>query len=57
MPHRLTSAASYQNSWGGPGLAGVFAVHSGPGPAVVLALDVQKINELLRERGVERGFL
>ena len=49
MPHRLTSAASYQNSWGGPGLAGVFAGHSGPGLAVVLALDVQKINELLRE--------
>ncbi len=32
-----SSPASYQDSWGGPGLAGVLAVHSGPGLAVVLA--------------------
>ena len=29
--------ASYAHSWGGPSLAGVFAVHSGPGFAVVIA--------------------
>jgi hypothetical protein len=30
--------ASYAHSWGGPSLAGVFAVHSGPGFAVVTAV-------------------
>ena len=29
--------ASYRHSWGGPSLAGVVAVHSGPGAAVLLA--------------------
>jgi hypothetical protein len=28
---------SYQLSWGGPSLAGVFAVHSGPGLVVLIA--------------------
>jgi hypothetical protein len=28
--------ASYQRSWGGPSLAGVFAVHSGPGLVVLI---------------------
>lgn len=28
--------ASYQNDWGGPSLAGVFAVHTGPGAAVIV---------------------
>jgi hypothetical protein len=32
--------ASYHNSWGGPSLAGVFAVHSGPGFAIVIATAV-----------------
>ncbi len=27
--------ASYQQSWGGPSLVGVFLVHSGPGAAIV----------------------
>jgi hypothetical protein len=35
-----SSPASYQNSWGGPSLAGVFAVHSGPGFAVLIAAAV-----------------
>jgi hypothetical protein len=30
-----SSPASYRNDWGGPSLAGVFAVHSGPGLAVL----------------------
>jgi hypothetical protein len=29
--------ASYSKDWGGPSLAGVFAVHAGPGIAVVIA--------------------
>jgi hypothetical protein len=29
--------ASYSRDWGGPSLAGVFAVHAGPGVAVVIA--------------------
>ncbi len=28
--------ASYRNAWGGPSLAGVFAVHSGPAVAILL---------------------
>jgi hypothetical protein len=29
--------ASYHNAWGGPSLAGVFAVHSGPAVAIIVA--------------------
>ncbi len=29
--------ASYRDSWGGPSLAGVFAVHSGPGFVILVA--------------------
>jgi hypothetical protein len=32
--------ASYRLAWGGPSLAGVFAVHSGPGLAVLIAAAV-----------------
>lgn len=32
--------SSYRLSWGGPSLAGVFAVHSGPGLAVLIAAAV-----------------
>ena len=32
--------ASYANSWGGPSLAGVFAVHTGPAVAIVAASAV-----------------
>jgi hypothetical protein len=32
--------ASYRGDWGGPSLAGVFAVHAGPGVAVVIAAIV-----------------
>lgn len=32
--------ASYRDSWGGPSLAGVFAVHTGPGIAVIVAVAV-----------------
>jgi hypothetical protein len=35
-----SSPASYQHSWGGPSLAGVFAVHSGPGLVIVIMMAV-----------------
>jgi len=35
-----SNPASYRHSWGGPSLAGVFAVHSGPGLAIVVAAAV-----------------
>ena len=31
---------SYRNDWGGPSLAGVFAVHSGPAVAIVIAVGL-----------------
>jgi hypothetical protein len=34
------SPATYRSDWGGPSLAGVFAVHSGPGLAVLIAFAV-----------------
>ena len=38
--------ASYRDAWGGPSLAGVFAVHSGPAVLVVLGWTIY----LLRRR-------
>jgi cbb3-type cytochrome oxidase subunit 3 len=35
-----SSPASYQHAWGGPTLAGVFAVHSGPGLIILIAIVV-----------------
>ena len=35
-----SSPASYRLAWGGPSLFGVFAVHTGPGLIVVIALSV-----------------
>lgn len=35
-----SSPASYRLSWGGPSLLGVFAVHSGPALAILIALSV-----------------
>jgi len=32
--------ASYRNDWGGPSLAGVFAVHSGPAAAILIGAGV-----------------
>ena len=32
--------ASYRNDWGGPSLAGVFAVHSGPAVLVMLGWTI-----------------
>lgn len=32
--------ATYRNDWGGPSLAGVFAVHSGPGAAVPIGIGI-----------------
>ena len=35
-----SSPASYRDAWGGPTLAGVFAVHSGPGLIILIATAV-----------------
>jgi hypothetical protein len=40
--------ASYANSWGGPSLAGVFAVHSGPAVAIVAGSVVYLCRRLRR---------
>ncbi len=40
--------ASYANSWGGPSLAGVFAVHSGPALAIVTGSVVYLCRRLRR---------
>lgn len=32
--------ASYRDDWGGPSLAGVFAVHSGPAVLIVIAAGI-----------------
>ena len=49
------SAASYQHSWGGPSLAGVFAVHSGPGLIIVIVLAVW-LYRRFRGRARPRGY-
>lgn len=47
--------ASYRNDWGGPSLAGVFAVHSGPGAAILIgtgAYLLRRWRQGRRARGV-----
>jgi hypothetical protein len=43
--------ASYRNHWGGPSLAGVFAVHSGPAVLAVLGWTIY----LRRRRSTRSG--
>jgi hypothetical protein len=43
--------ASYRNAWGGPSLAGFFAVHSGPAVAVLLGTG----GYLVRRHRARRG--
>ncbi|MBG0813723.1 hypothetical protein [Planomonospora sp. ID82291] len=47
----LSDPATYRNDWGGPGLAGVLAVHCGPG-LVAAALMAWA---LMRRRSRSRG--
>jgi uncharacterized paraquat-inducible protein A len=42
--------ASYQQSWGGPSLAGVFAVHTGPGLIIVIMTAVWLYRRVRRQR-------
>lgn len=42
--------ASYAHSWGGPSLAGVFAVHSGPGFVILIAAAWWLIRRRARNR-------
>jgi hypothetical protein len=44
------SRASYQDSWGGPSLAGVFAVHTGPGLIIVIMTAVWLYRRVRRRR-------
>ncbi len=44
--------ASYRNAWGGPSLAGVFAVHSGPAVAILLGAG----GYLVRRHRARRGL-
>jgi len=44
------SPASYQHSWGGPSLAGVFAVHTGPGLIIVIMTAVWLYRRVQRRR-------
>jgi hypothetical protein len=37
---KYSDPASYRDDWGGPSLAGVFAVHSGPGVLAVLGWTI-----------------
>jgi hypothetical protein len=43
--------ASYRDDWGGPSLAGVFAVHSGPAVLIVIATGIY----LYRRRRVSKS--
>ena len=47
--------ASYASSWGGPTLIGVFAVHSGPGLAILIGLAVSAYR-LRRRRATTLGL-
>ena len=47
---RYDDPASYANSWGGPSLAGVFAVHAGPAVAIVAASALYLIRRRRRNR-------
>jgi hypothetical protein len=47
--------ASYGHSWGGPSLAGVFAVHSGPGFVIVIAASWWLVRRRARNRQKTSG--
>ena len=47
--------ASYRNDWGGPSLAGVFAVHSGPGLAVLIAAGTWLLRRHRGRRRMQHG--
>jgi hypothetical protein len=42
--------ASYRNDWGGPSLAGVFAVHSGPAVAIAVGSVIYAWRRRARSR-------
>jgi hypothetical protein len=45
-----SNAASYRDSWGGPSLAGVFLVHSGPAAVIVIAGAIYAARRWRRSR-------
>ena len=44
--------ASYHLSWGGPSLAGVFAVHTGPAVVILVGAGVYAVRVLRRHRQI-----
>lgn len=42
----MTDSATYRNDWGGPSLAGVLAVHCGPGVLAAMFLYGQVVRRL-----------
>ncbi len=46
--------ASYRNAWGGPSLAGVFAVHSGPAVAILLGAGAYLVRRHRARRAPSR---
>lgn len=49
---RYNDPASYASDWGGPSLAGVFAVHTGPAVAIVAASVISLIRGRRRREHV-----
>jgi hypothetical protein len=47
--------ASYRNDWGGPSLAGVFAVHTGPAVAIVTGTVIYLIRRHRRTPSSDRA--
>jgi hypothetical protein len=47
--------ASYRDDWGGPSLAGVFAVHSGPAVVIVTAAAVSLFRRRARKERTTTG--
>lgn len=50
----LGDPATYEKDWGGPSLAGVLAVHMGPG-VVAATLMVRSLRRRARQRGSGAG--
>jgi hypothetical protein len=53
----ITDPATYRNDWGGPSLAGVLAVHCGPGvlAATIIAVVLLRRCSRRRRRAVKVG--
>ncbi|GII04050.1 hypothetical protein [Planobispora takensis] len=50
----MSDPATYRNDWGGPGLAGVLAVHCGPGVVAAGLMTWALMRRRSRSRGESR---